>query len=204
MEEQINRLGQHAAETALEMVADTTAKSQQHGITKQNYNVKQIITNQNNKNMESIINQVTLDEVRKCLDKLELNSKQFLEEGYLVTSLSDSELPVDLLFVFKIEDFWLKMQSFAQGYSISANESEDKIIGAYMNVNAYNNYCRYGRAYFDQNFEENSYLYIFEENLIREKAVSFEYLYENVRSFMASAYHFYNTYVFNKNESDGK
>lgn len=197
MEELINRLGQHAAETAMEMVGDTAENFQRHDKTKQNNNVKQIIINQNIEIMESIINHVTLNDVRMCLDKLELNSKLFIEEGFLISSLSDSDsFPVDLVYVFKIEEPWFKMQAFAQEYSISANESEKTITKAYMKANAYNDYCRYGRAYLDQNFEKESFIFIFEENLVQDKAVSFDFLFDNVRIFMASAYQFYKDYVF--------
>lgn len=144
---------------------------------------------EDNKDTKNIIEQVSLDDVRKCLDEIGANSQIHKEEhgdDRLVTWLNaDEEFDHDIIISFAIqgnESNWLKMQAMALKFQIKDND----VLMAYLIANKYNNYRRYGKLYIDHSVDdgEKVSVYVYEENLIANCPMTKDTLMRNVVAFL--------------------
>lgn len=145
--------------------------------------------------MARIIEKVTLNDVRECLDEMNFNSKYLREEQLVVSWYSaDEDFGYDVMFLFRIEgenNDWIKIKARASKQFIPTDDGGNELMNAYLNVNRYNRDRRYARAYVERDSEDDKFFYVFEENLVGDQPLTFEYLLENIKLFCPSAWHFF-------------
>ena len=150
--------------------------------------------------MEEIINKVTLEDVRKCLDKIGANSQFVQDDGDSVRLLSiipaDETFNHNIMVTFAVQgenNDWLKMQAIVSGLIIN----EDDVLSAYLIANKYNNYRRYGKLYIDHYSSDNveKTIYVYEENLMADRSTTIDSLEGNILLFLTCTWELYSKFI---------
>ncbi len=151
--------------------------------------------------MAQILEKISIGDVRDCLDEMKFNSKIYKEEGVVVTTFdADEKFNHDVMILFRVEgkdNDWLKMIARADNQFISSDNGES-LMEAYLIANRYNNYRRYAKAYVDRDDTNGLFFYMFEENLVADQPITFDFLKENIEIFCSSAWHFYSEFTTSK------
>ncbi len=149
MSDKIAQIAQSAAEKTIETLNDVSAdksvlEEKSPEVTEEFQNIKfnrdnqeqKLLTIKNQNIMARIIEKVTLNDVRECLDNLGFNSKYYREENVVVSWLSaDEDFEYDVLLMFRIEgdnNDWIKMQARAKDQIIPQDNEGVELMNAYL------------------------------------------------------------------------